>query len=69
MSACFSKIFCTAFKQKLNFLFFYLFFCDTLHMTHDTLGRVNFCQKHPNMSADDFYCVFGCTDQPQQVSE
>ena len=33
------------------------------------LGRVNFCQKHPNMSADDFYCFFGCTDQPQKISE
>ena len=30
------------------------------------LGRVNFCQKHPNMPAESFYCVFWCTDQPQK---
>ena len=33
-----------------------------------TVGRVNFCQKHPNMSAESFYCVFWCTDQPQKIS-
>ena len=33
------------------------------------IGRVNFCQKHTNMLADVFYCVFGCTDQLQQISE
>ena len=33
-----------------------------------TLGRVNFCQKQPNMPAEIFYCVFGCTDQPQKIS-
>ena len=38
------------------------------HMSHVTLGRVNFCQKHPNMSAKSFYCVFWCTDQPQKIS-
>ena len=32
------------------------------------VGRVNFCQKHPNISAEIFYCVFGCTDQPQTFS-
>ena len=41
---------------------------DTRYVTHDMLGRVNFCQKHPNMSAESFYCVFWCTDQPQRKS-
>ena len=33
-----------------------------------TVGRVNFCQKHPNISAESFYCVFWYTDQPQKIS-
>ena len=32
------------------------------------VGRVNFCQKYPNLPAEIFYCVFGCTDQPQNIS-
>ena len=32
------------------------------------LGCVIFCQKHPNMPAENFYCVSGCTDQPQKFS-
>jgi hypothetical protein len=32
------------------------------------VGRVNFCQKHPNIPAESFYCVFRCTDQPQKIS-
>ena len=32
------------------------------------LGRVNFCQKHPNIPAESYYCVFRCTDQPQKIS-
>ena len=35
---------------------------------HVVVGRVNFCQKHPNMSAESFYCVFWYTDQPQKIS-
>ena len=33
----------------------------------DIVGRVNFCQKHPNMLDESFYCVFWCTDQPQKI--
>ena len=32
------------------------------------VGRVNFCQKLPNIPAESFYCVFWCTDQPQKIS-
>ena len=34
----------------------------------DLPERVNFGHKHPNKLADVFYCVFGCTDQPQKIS-
>ena len=37
-------------------------------LIHVTVGRVNFCQKHPNISAESFYCVFWWTDQPQKIS-
>ena len=38
------------------------------HEEAATVGRVNLCQKRPKMSAENFYSVFGCADQPQKFS-
>ena len=33
--------------------------CVTCHMSCVTLGRINFCHKQPNMSAESFIVSFG----------
>ena len=36
-------------------------------LQHGGVGRVTFCQKHSNIPAEIFYCVFWCIDQLQKI--